>query len=159
MMNIENDFMEFARKVGLDFGMDNLCSQIFGILYVEPEEVSMDDLAKRTGYSLASVSNKMKFLEGIGLTQKIKNPGSKKLYYYMEKNVFKMVKNKLQTGLQKEIQPAKQIIPSIIDKYKNAKLDEKQKKQFKIITDYYHQMLKFEELINEFNNILDKQIK
>ncbi len=51
---------------------------------------------------------------------------------------------------------AKDRIPKIISKYKDKKLSPEQKKKLIIIEEYYKQMLKFEELINEILKKIDE---
>ena len=77
-------FQEMGRGQGLN---DDLLMIIFSTLYLEPEPIAMEELAKKTGYSLASISNKTKLLEPIMDITRTRNPGSKK-YIYTWKKIF-----------------------------------------------------------------------
>ena len=87
MEPLDEEFIDMYKQMGQMQGADSLLSSIFGILYLEPEEVSMDELAKKTGYSLASISNNIKTLERVGVVKRIKKPGSRKAYFFIEKNL------------------------------------------------------------------------
>ena len=55
MKRFENDFLDFLTETSQKKNMDSLSSKLIAILYIEPREVSIEELAKRTGYSLASI--------------------------------------------------------------------------------------------------------
>ena len=63
MKELEKRFIEMYNKIGRVQGMDNLLTSIFALLILEPDDIAMDDLAHKTGYSLASISNKIKLME------------------------------------------------------------------------------------------------
>ncbi|MFH2019941.1 MAG: hypothetical protein ABIJ34_00875 [archaeon] len=153
MDQINKDMSEVFGKLGKSFGLKDLNVKIITFLYLEPEEVAMDDIATELGYSLASVSNALKMLESIGMCKQIKKPGSKRLYYIMEKDLLKININKLTKASDIYIEPAKNRIPGIINKYKSSK-DEKTKKKLKIIEKYYKQLLVFESLMTKWKNDL-----
>ena len=83
MKELENDMIEFFQKMGVAHGIDNVMSSIMGICYISPDEIAMEDIAEKTGYSLASISMKVKVLEQIGFIEKRNQPGTKKVYLYM----------------------------------------------------------------------------
>lgn len=154
---IDEDFMEFAVKVGRGINLDQLSSKLTGILYIEPTEISMEDLAKKTGYSLASISNKMKILVGTGIVERRKKPGSKKVYYYMDKNLHKVMHKMMRVMFENEIQSAKDMIPPMIKKYEKTKLTEIEQKKLKNIKYYHKQMLEFEEMFIMFSKQMEKK--
>lgn len=146
MENIEKEFVNFYVQVGKTWGLDNLSSKLIGILYLEPKEISIEDLAKRTGYSLASISNKMRYLENFGVLQRIKKPGSKKVFYYMEKDCIKLTQMHFEKIYSTEILPAKELMPRLLDKFKKEKLNKKEREKYEIIKNYHKQMLDVEKV-------------
>ena len=115
-MSLEKEWMEFGVGVGRSMGFDLLTSKLISILYLEPESISMESLAKTTGYCLASVSNKLKPLEQLGMIERKKKPGSKKLFYYMEKDLSVVMRKFFEMGYEREIKPAKEVIPGLLKK-------------------------------------------
>ena len=96
----------------------------------------MDELAKKTGYSLASVSNKVKMLESLGMVTRRTKPGSRKVFLYTEKNLLDIMKQQLIKKQEYAIKMAKGTAFSIIEKNKNKLKSEKQKRKLKIIENY-----------------------
>ncbi|MBU4242379.1 MAG: hypothetical protein KKF52_04050, partial [Nanoarchaeota archaeon] len=110
MDNLEKDIVEYFKKIGAVQGMDELSSTIIGILYSAVKEITMEDIVRKTGYSLASISNKIKFLSDIGLITKKTKPGNKKIYLYMEKDFMKMIHSGLLI-IEKKLDITKKEIP------------------------------------------------
>lgn len=155
-MTLDKEMVEFSQQVFKNFGVDNLSSKIIGILFSEPGELSLDELANKTGYSLPSVSNKTRFLERLEVIHKIKKPGSKRVHYHMEKDLFRIMEKKLEKSYEAEINPAKEKVPKIINKHKNKKLSEKSRKRLQLLENYYNQILKMDKFFNEFHSKLKK---
>ena len=158
MQKFEEEFVDFVTEMFASFGMDKLSSKLVALLYIEPKELSMDQLSKITGYCKASILNKTRMLEGTGIIVRRKKPGTKKVFFYMDKDLLRIMKRKYEMAYQKEIIPVKENVPRIIAKYKNAKMSEKDKKKMKIIKDYYKQMLKIEKMFDKLHLIFAEPI-
>ena len=74
MDEIPKQFIKVQKDMWKSFGLDDLSSEIFGIVYIMPENIPMDDLVELTGYSLSTISNKVKFLATIGIITKTRIP-------------------------------------------------------------------------------------
>jgi len=157
MSELEKEITEFGTNMFESFGLDNLTAKLITILYFSPREVSMNDLAKKTGYSLSSVSNKLRVLEDV-FVQRVKKPGTKKVFYYMEKDIIKVNQRKVKAAHERQIHAIKKFVPYMMEKYKNAKLTEEEKEIVKIGKDYYQQILKFEKILEDFEKQLEKHI-
>lgn len=90
----------FFTSFWMSTGLDSISSQIMAILFVQTHEVAMEEIANYTGYSLASISNKLNFLEKATIVQRIKKPGSKKVYFFMEKDALEMIKRKMEMNVR-----------------------------------------------------------
>ena len=153
---IDKEFIEFYQTASRVQGVDASLGTILAVLYLEPKEISMEDLAKKTGYCLASISNKIKMFEPAGFVKRIRKPGTKKVYLRAEKDVIEIMKKSLTMKHNLVIGLAKERMPVIIKKYKGQKLTKEQKQKLKIIEEYYKQMLNFEELIHEMLKKIDE---
>ncbi|MEK6964345.1 MAG: hypothetical protein AABX70_08020 [Nanoarchaeota archaeon] len=51
---MDQQFIELVQTIGSLSGLDPLSSMIFGVVYLEPDSISLEEVAKKTGYSLAS---------------------------------------------------------------------------------------------------------
>ncbi|MBW2990639.1 hypothetical protein KY348_02950 [Candidatus Woesearchaeota archaeon] len=153
---IDKEFIEFYQTASRVQGVDASLGTILGVLYLEPEEISMEGLAKKTGYSRASICNKIKMFEPAGFVKRIRKPGTKKVFLRAEKNVLEILKKGFTMKHDLVINLAKEKIPKIVEKYKDKKLTQEQKEKLRIIDNYYKQMLKFEILINEMLKKIDE---
>jgi len=120
----KNEFIELIAENRKVNGLDELSSKIIGILFIEPEEVALDELANRTGYSLSAVSTALKFIERAGIVKRSKKPKSKKVYFYMGKDILAMFLQIMRRKYEKIILPSKQKLPRIIEKYKQESTKE-----------------------------------
>lgn len=146
-------YQEMARGQGLT---DSLMIEIFARLYISPEPVAMDDLAKETGYSLASISNKVKAIAIPLQIKRIRKPGTKKLFLYMEKDIMKIFKDALLKKEEFVVNITKEKLPKIIKEYKDKAKSGKDKEKLKIIESYYEQILKFETILGKILKEFEK---
>ena len=153
MSELERESTNQLTNLFKDFGMDALSTKILATLYFEPKEITMEEIAKKTNYSLASISNKLRNLELF--IEKSKKLGSKKTYYYMEKNLFRINMRKIRIG-QEKMQYLEEGMKTIIDKYKKQKLSEKDKEVLKLIENYHTQIVMFEKVMEKFGEYLQK---
>ncbi len=155
MESIDKEFIEYFNIESRAFGGGNMPGTVIAILYIEPEPVAMEDLAKRTGYSLASISHMMKMLETTGFVRRIKKPKTRKVYFYMEKDMLKHNKQKLVMVYENSVKPAMELLPPILEKYKNKSRDERARRKYEIVRDYYSQMVEFEKIIKHMIEDID----
>ncbi|MBN1645919.1 hypothetical protein JW868_02670 [Candidatus Woesearchaeota archaeon] len=156
LSDIENDFMELGLKIFKSLGMDTLMSKLFTLIYITPKEISAEELADKTGYSHSSVSMKMKIFEATGQVQRLKKPGSKKVYYQMDKDLNKVVKAKMDIMHQKYMDPVIQNLPGIIEKYKNKNLNKEDREKLQVLKDYYEQIIEMKKRWNKMMEFLIK---
>jgi len=145
----KNEFIELIAENSKVNGLDELSSKIIGILFIEPEEVALDELANRTGYSLSAVSTALKFIERAGIVKRTKKPKSRKVYFYMEKDMLAISLQITRRKYEKIILPSKQKLPKIIEKYKQESTKESGE-ELGIVENYYKEILFFEQILKEF---------
>jgi DNA-binding transcriptional regulator GbsR (MarR family) len=84
--SVENRIIELFVNVCSEFGQDSSAAKIFSIIFLSPTEISLEELMEKTGYSRATISNKTRMLEKISHIRKLSKPGTKKCYFYMDKD-------------------------------------------------------------------------
>ncbi|OYT54005.1 MAG: hypothetical protein B6U72_03815 [Candidatus Altiarchaeales archaeon ex4484_2] len=156
MEAIEEEFAEFFKLLAKTYGMGDLQATVLSVLYLEPNEVAMEEIAKRTGYSLASISNTMKMLEGAGVVRRVKKPGTNKVFFYMEKDLIKLNLQKIKAAYESIINPGKEMLPKIIEKYGGKVGDRKSREKLRIIENYYHQMIQLDKLLRHMSKKLER---
>ncbi len=153
---IEEEFTEFFKMLVKTYGMGDLQATVLSVLYLEPREVAMEEISKKTGYSPASISNTMKMLEGLGIVRRVKKPGTNKVFFYMEKDLMKLNQQKIKATYEHIINPGKTMLPQIIEKYRNKVEDKESREKLHIIENYYHQMVQFGELLGDMSEKLER---
>lgn len=145
----KNAFIELIVENSKVNGFDELSSKIIGILFIEPEEIALDELANRTGYSLSAVSTALKFIERAGIVKRSKKPKSRKVYFYMEKDMLAMSLQIARRKYEKILLPSKQKLPNIIELYKQDS-SKNSGAELMIVEDYYKSLIFFEQILKEF---------
>ena len=149
------EFIELLTECGKAKGFDELSSKLWSILYVEPKELSLDELSKRTGYSLSAVSTAMKFMERAQIIKRIKKPQSRKAYFYIEKDILNSFLQLLKRHYNTILLPSKQKLPKIINRYKQSK---ESKEELKIVQNYYDQIISYEKIVDKTIGLIEKEI-
>lgn len=150
----KQEFIEYIIELNRIKGLDDLSSKIIAILYAEPKEISLEELAKRTGYSLSAISTSTKLLEKLGTLKRIKKPKSRKVYYYLEKEIMKKFLKLWKNRYKKLFSLGKKKVPKIIKEYKNKKSS---KQELDIVETHYKQLLKMEKVMKKFIEALENE--
>ncbi|NOQ55877.1 MAG: hypothetical protein GQ477_03655 [Nanohaloarchaea archaeon] len=148
---------EFIDLMALNFrqnGFDDCTSKIVGALYIEPKEISLETLAQKTGYSLSAVSTAMKLIVNMGMIKRIKKPKSRKVYFFMEKDMVSCMLGHMKKNYELSLHMSRDKLPKIIDKYKSEKQDGLNA-EFMIIERYYKQVVAFEDVMKNFIDALE----
>ena len=149
MLQAEKETINLFRNVGHMHGLDSLTTEIFIITLLEPNCISLEELSKRTGYSLASVSNKVKILERMAIATKNRKPGDKKVYLHVDKKISKVVKKQILKHREIETLPILEKLPGIVNKFKKEAKTKKDKEKAKTLDQYYKDVKKMDELTME----------
>ena len=75
---------QYIERMGLLWeaeGLPRIAGRILGFLALQPEPVTLDELASTLGVSKASVSNDARRLQRLGLVERGSRPGDRRDYY------------------------------------------------------------------------------
>jgi DNA-binding transcriptional regulator GbsR (MarR family) len=136
-------------------GFDDISSTIVSALFIEPEEMSLEEISIETGYSLSAVSTAMKNLSQYHIVRRFKKPGSKKVFFFLDKNLASIGAQALRMKYDNVILPSKKALPEIIKKYEDDSSD-RSKCESEIISRYYKQILKLESIVDDFLSDMEK---
>ena len=103
MSDFEQRMLGTFASVAGSLGYSDTHGRIMAALLIAESPLSLQDLSKKTGYSLASISLSLDLLELLGLVRKIKNPQDRKLYVKLDGDVIAGLKNALLFKVQKQI--------------------------------------------------------
>ncbi len=85
---IFNTFSNLARSMGFSPVHGN----IIGSLIVGGGSLSLQDIARKTGYSVSMVSLSMDLLEILGIVKKVKKPRDRRLYIELDGDILESLK-------------------------------------------------------------------
>lgn len=100
---IEEKILADFANVASSIGYSDLHGKIIGVLLVENEPISLQDLSKRVGYSSSMISLSLDFLELLGVVKKIKKSGDRKLYIQFQGDLLECLKKAILIRVQKAI--------------------------------------------------------
>ena len=116
-------------NVASSLGFSEVHGMIIGAVLVANRPLSLQDIAKRTGYSLSSISVSIDLLELVGVVRKIKNLGDRKIYVKLEGDLIESLKKAFMLKIQKEIFLTK----AELGKYRSAAKDQNMKRTVEIL--------------------------
>lgn len=155
-MKAEDDFINLMSEMARRNGLGEVASRIFGILYIEPDEICLEELCTRTGYSMAAVSTDLKMLTDVGMVTRLKKPGSRKLFFAMEKDFTKMIRQGLERKYKLNIPEAKEKIPKIIQEFRqSAPKDASSRKKLEAMELYYKRIMKMDKIFTQMFREMD----
>lgn len=151
----EEAFLRFVEPTLRKHGFDELSSRLIAALYLEPEPVAMETLARDVGCSLASASTKLRKAEECALIERRRAPGTKRAYYFMPKDRLRFLRKHIETMLQNEVEPARLALPGIIAAMRrDPKRDVKREA---IIKEYQRQTGVLETALTQFLQLLERE--
>jgi HTH-type transcriptional regulator, glycine betaine synthesis regulator len=110
MDEISKDFINNLGRVADFFGFNRLMGQLYAVLFLSPEPLTLDDMVKKLESRKGNVSINIRALERWGLVRQIYKWADRKNYYEAEPDIWKAVSGILQERERKESQ---QIISSL----------------------------------------------
>lgn len=102
------------------FGFAEVMGRLYGTLLLNPEPMSLDDLASGLGISKGSVSMNMRDLERWGMAKEVWVRGERKKYYKAESDMWQVIRSVLSSRERREVDLALQVLGESVEKLKLA---------------------------------------
>jgi DNA-binding transcriptional regulator GbsR (MarR family) len=122
----EQIFSTFA-SIAKDIGYSEVYGRIIACLLIHQEPVTLNDVAKETGYSAPMVSLSVDFLETVGMIKRVKKPGDRKLYLQSNGSLLDGLKKAILVKLENNVSTSLQEFEKYKEQLKNIKGDEEKK--------------------------------
>ena len=100
---IEKEIHTAFANIASTIGYSEIHGRIIGALLISGRKLSLQDLAKETGYSASTISLSLDLLEFLGMIKKIKNVGDRKLYVELQGDLLGGLKKAFLIRIQKSI--------------------------------------------------------
>ena len=102
--DIQNKIYSTFAAVASSIGYSPLHGKIIGVLLVKNKPISLQDLAKETGYSASMLSLSLDFLEVLGVIKKVKKEADRKLYVSLGGDLLECLKRAITIKIEKSIE-------------------------------------------------------
>lgn len=96
-------FVDGVRVLGLPRSI----GEIYGVLYITPEPLSLDDLRRRLGISKGSVSQGLRTLKGLGAIREVAPGGGRRTYYEPAVELKRLVGGFIREGIRPHLDSGK----------------------------------------------------
>jgi DNA-binding transcriptional regulator GbsR (MarR family) len=100
---LERQILDNFANVAETIGYSPLHGKIIGVLLLQDRPVSLNELAKETGYSASMISLSLDFLEVMEVIKKVKKPGDRKLYVKLNGDLLNILKKAIVTRVKKSL--------------------------------------------------------
>jgi DNA-binding transcriptional regulator GbsR (MarR family) len=101
--DIEKDIYSSFANLASTIGYSEIHGRIIAALMVSGKKLPLQDLAKKTGYSISTLSLSLDLLEFFGMIKKIKNAGDRKLYVELHGDLLEGLKKAFVVRIQKSV--------------------------------------------------------
>lgn len=103
---IRDNFVQGMGRISKFWGFSRLMGQLYGLLYISPEPMTLDQLAECLMVSKGSVSTNIRAIERWGMVEKVWVKADRKDYYRAETKFMDIVTRILQEREKKEFDSA-----------------------------------------------------
>lgn len=100
---LQNKILSTFGEVASSIGYSSLHGKIIAVLIVKNKPVSLQEVAKETGYSISMVSLSFDLLEVMGVIRRVKKTADRKLYIELSGDLIETLKNAIIIKVEKSI--------------------------------------------------------
>ena len=131
----EDVFLGKVNQICNKFGLNNIMAQLYAILYLSNNPMSLNDMVERLKISKGSVSINIRALERYGAVRKVWVKGSRRDYYTAETDISKVIMDRIKTMAQRRLSEVDDMVTSsyhALNSISSSSKEEKEAiKQFK----------------------------
>ncbi|MDL1910280.1 hypothetical protein FBQ81_06240 [Chloroflexi bacterium CFX6] len=112
LAKIKRDFVEGLSQISRFWGFPKGMGAIFGVLYLSPTPLPLDQIVQETGLTKGAVSTEIRALARMGLVHRSTKLGDRKDYYSAETDFYAAIRSILQERQNSEFDRA---VRSVMD--------------------------------------------
>ena len=106
LQTIQQNFVESLSQISRFWGFPKGMGAIFGVLYLSPAPLSLDELVEQTGLTKGAISTEVRSLARIGLVHRSTKLGDRKDYYKAETDFYAAIRSILKERQNSEFDRA-----------------------------------------------------
>jgi len=107
---ILDSFVEAVGRLGGSLGISRVASQLYALLYLKDEPLSLNEMVDYLKVSKGNVSVNIRELERWGAVRKIWKKGSRRDFYQAEEDVARIIITRLREGMNKRLSPIGELL-------------------------------------------------
>lgn len=115
------DFLRAMGRISDFWGFNRAMGQIYGLLYLSPEPLSLDDISSQLSMSKGNVSLNARALERWGLIRRLDYRNDRRDYYEAEVDFWKIVRDILRERDKKEFDQALSTVSTCLQNVRGGK--------------------------------------
>ena len=96
-IHAQDVFLDKINRICSKIGLNNIMAQLYAILYLGSDPVSLNDMVERLKISKGSASINIRALERYGAVRRVWVKGSRKDYYEAETDIAKVITDRLKS--------------------------------------------------------------
>jgi len=157
---IRDEFAEIAGQLSARLGLSRTVGQLYALLFLSHEPVSLDYMVEKLKISKGSVSTNVRELEKWGAVKKVWVKGSRKDFYEANPDTLKVVVSRFKAGIQQRLNDMldgvnkfEKVISQIEN---NLGMEDKKKAQF--YKEKFKKVKKMQSLVNTLLKIVPQKI-
>jgi DNA-binding transcriptional regulator GbsR (MarR family) len=147
----KEQFVLGLSRISNFWGFPKAMGAIFGVVYLSPSPLSLDDIVLQVGVTKGAVSTNIRSLERLGIVHKHLIVGDRKDYYTAETDFWKIVKEIIREREQNEFDLAIRSVSQSLDTINQYQTDDGEKE----LADFYTQRMK---TLKQFFDSLDSLV-
>jgi DNA-binding transcriptional regulator GbsR (MarR family) len=106
LTKIKKDFTQGLSQISRFWGFPKGMGAIFGVLYLSPIALSLDEIVQETGLTKGAVSTEIRALARMGLVHRCTKLGDRKDYYEAESDFYEAIRSILKERQNSEFDRA-----------------------------------------------------
>ncbi|MCC5933008.1 MAG: hypothetical protein LAT75_00315 [Candidatus Cyclonatronum sp.] len=144
-------FITYWGEMASEWGINKTMSQIYALLFAEPEPMDTDTIMKELSISRGNANMNVRNLMQWGLVHKVNLPGNRKDFFTSEKDLWTTAARIIAERQKREIYPIKKTLTQCLDLLNEGEGDTAQTNHFKARLEGFISFLK---LFNDFSEAI-----
>lgn len=112
LTDVQDAFLGKINQICSRFGLNNIMAQLYAILYLSKEPLSLNDMVDQLKISKASASINIRALERYGVVRRVWVKGSRKDYYEAEADIAKVIMDRIRSMAKSRLSEVDDMIKS-----------------------------------------------
>jgi HTH-type transcriptional regulator, glycine betaine synthesis regulator len=127
---IRQEFVEGLSRISRFWGFPKGVGAVFGVLYLSPEPLPLDEIARQTGLTKGAISTNVRALARMGLVQLSSRLGDRKDYYEAQTDFYRSIRSILAERQNTEFARAVETVRHTLEELKGGRgsMDEAERK-------------------------------